>query len=63
MAQVVSRLPLTAEAGVRSMARLCRLYDGQIGTGAGFSLGTSVFPWHYRCTSSLYSCFIRIQAR
>jgi hypothetical protein len=53
MAQVVSRRPLTAETGVRARVNLCRICDGQSGTGTRFSPSSSVFPYQYIIPSSL----------
>jgi hypothetical protein len=52
MAQAVSRRPLTAETWVRSRGSLCGICGGQIGTGAGFSASTSVFPCQFHSTAA-----------
>jgi hypothetical protein len=44
MVQVVSRRPVTAEAGVRARVNPCGICGGQSGTGTGFSPGSSVSP-------------------
>jgi hypothetical protein len=44
MAQAVSRLPLTAEARVRSRVSPCGICGGQSGSGAGFSPESFSFP-------------------
>jgi hypothetical protein len=46
MAQAFSRPPLTAEDRVQSQARHFGFCGGQIGSGTGFLLSTSVFPGH-----------------
>jgi hypothetical protein len=55
MAQAVSRWPLTAEAQVRSRVDPCGICGGQIGTGAGFSPSSSVFPCQYHSAIAPYS--------
>jgi len=44
IAQVVSPQPPTTEKWVQSEVSLCGLYDGQYGTGTGFSPSSLVFP-------------------
>jgi len=44
MAQAVSCWPLTVDAQVQPQASPRAIHGEQIGTGTGFSLGTSVFP-------------------
>jgi hypothetical protein len=47
MAQVVSRLPLTAEARVRVRGNPCGICGRQSGIGIGFSPSSSVLPSQY----------------
>jgi hypothetical protein len=47
MAQVVSRLLVTAEVRVRARFNACGICGGQCGTVAGFSPSSSVFPCQY----------------
>jgi hypothetical protein len=44
MAQAVSRWPLIVESWVRARVDSCGICGGQSGTGAGFSLSSSVLP-------------------
>jgi len=44
MAQVVSCWPLTVDAQVQPHASPHAICGEQIGTGTGFSVGTSLFP-------------------
>jgi hypothetical protein len=53
MAQVVSRLPLIAEAQVRARVNPCEICGGQSGAGTGFSQSSSVFPCQYHSTVAL----------
>jgi hypothetical protein len=55
LAVPVSRWNLTAEARVSAQVSPCGIYDGQSGTGAGFSLSPSVFPIQYNSTAAPYS--------
>jgi hypothetical protein len=52
MAQVVSRRLPTAEARVRPRVCPCGIFDGQSGTGTGFSPSTSVFPCQFHSTGA-----------
>jgi hypothetical protein len=47
MAQVVSRRPLTAKGRVRTRVNPCGIYDGQSGSGIGFSPSSSVFARYF----------------
>jgi hypothetical protein len=49
MAQAVSRWPLTAETWIRAPVSSRRICGGQIGTGTGFSMSSSI------STIALYS--------
>jgi hypothetical protein len=54
---VVSRQPLNVEARVRARVNPCGICGGQIGTGAGFSSSSSVFPvisFHRRSPDSYH---------
>jgi hypothetical protein len=44
MAHVVIRRPFTAEARIQYQASRCGIYDGQSGTGTGFSSRTLISP-------------------
>jgi hypothetical protein len=55
MAQAVSRWPLRVEARVRARVSPCGICDGQIFTGTGFSLCSSVFPCQHNSTIAPYS--------
>jgi len=52
VALAVSHRPGTEEAGSRSQASPCEIRDGPRGIGTGFSLSTSVFPYHDSTTAS-----------
>jgi hypothetical protein len=52
VALTVSRRPGTEEAGSRSQASPYEIYDGPGDIGTGFSLSTSVFPYHYDSTTA-----------
>ena len=59
MTQAFSRRPFTAEAHVRNQASHCGTRGSQSGTGTGFSLSATVFPFHYLSAIASYSYFIR----
>jgi hypothetical protein len=50
----VSRRPGTEETGSQSQASPYEIYDGPGGNGTGFSLSTSVSPYHYDSTTASY---------
>jgi hypothetical protein len=54
MAQVVSRLPLTAEVRVRARVNPCGICGGQSGIGTSFSSSSLVFPCQYIIPPWLY---------
>jgi hypothetical protein len=53
ISQVVSRLPLRAEARVRARINPCETCGGESGIGTGFSPSSSVFPCQYIIPPSL----------
>jgi hypothetical protein len=53
MAQVVGHWPVTVEAQVHNQVSPCRICSGQGGTGAGFSLSSSVFHCQYLLLGSI----------
>jgi hypothetical protein len=53
MAQAVNRLPLTAEARVRTRANQCGICGGRSGSGAGFSPSSLIFLCQYIIPPSL----------
>jgi hypothetical protein len=55
MAQVVSRLPLTAESRVRGRVNPCGIGGGQSGTETTFSPSSSVFTRQYHSTVVLHT--------
>jgi hypothetical protein len=55
IAQVVSRRPLTLEAGVCAHVSPCGVGSGQSGTGTRFSPSSSVFLSKYHSTMSLHT--------
>jgi hypothetical protein len=59
MVQTVSRLPVTAEARVRSQVSPCGIYGEQSGTGMGFSVSSLVslsVAFHHSSPCSCITC-------
>jgi len=52
---VTSLRPRTEEAHVRFQASRCEIWNGQSGSGIGFSHSTSVFPWQHHSTYAPHS--------
>jgi hypothetical protein len=59
VAQVFSQRLLTEEARVHSQGSSCGIFDGETGTGTGFSSKPSVFFCQYHSTDAPYS-FIKL---
>ena len=55
MALAVSRRPLMSKVRILSHISPCEICGGHSGTGKGFSLSTSIFPWQFKFTNILYS--------